>query len=75
MAQDFPKFELEQVFRGDAADILAAREKARIIHHGRDIRTAGDEVEMTFRKVLRCKLPCSYYIGHEDFNCHLLRAK
>ena len=38
------KFELEQVFRSDAADILAAREKARIMHHGHDIRAAGDEV-------------------------------
>jgi hypothetical protein len=41
MDQGFPKFELEQVFRSDAADILAA----------------GDEVEMAFRRVLRRKLP------------------
>jgi len=64
MDQGFPKFELEQVFRSDAADILAAREKSRIIHLGRDIRTAGDEVEMAFRRVLRRKLPSSYHIGH-----------
>lgn len=73
MVQDFPKFELEQVLRGDAADILAAREKARIIHHGKDIKTAGDEVEITFRKVLRRKLPSSYFIGHGhivDENLH-----
>lgn len=73
MARDFPKFELEQVLRGDAADILAAREKSRIMHHGKDIRTAGDEVEIAFRKVLRRKLPSSYYIGHGhivDENLH-----
>lgn len=58
------KFELERVFKSDAADILAAREKARILHHGRDIRTAGDEVEMAVRKVLGRKLPSSFYIGH-----------
>ncbi len=48
MDQGFPKFELEQVFRSDAADILAA----------------GDEVEMAFRRVLRRKLPRSYYVRH-----------
>lgn len=58
------KFELERVFRSDAADILAAREKARIMHHGRDIRAAGDEVEIAFRKKLGRKLPSLYYVGH-----------
>lgn len=58
------KFELERVFRSDAADILVAREKARIMHHGRDIRAAGDEVEIAFRKVLGRKLPSLYYVGH-----------
>lgn len=73
MDQGFPKFELEQVFRGDAADIIAAREKARIMHHGKDIRAAGDEVELAVRRVLRRKLPSSYYIGHGhivDQNLH-----
>ena len=64
MDQGFPKFELEQVLRGDAADILAAREKARMMHHGKDIRAAGDEVEMAFRKVLARRIASSYYIGH-----------
>lgn len=64
MNQGFPKFKFEQVLRSDAADILAAREKARIMHHGRDIRAAGNEVEIAFRKVLRRKLPASYYVGH-----------
>jgi hypothetical protein len=58
------KFELERVFRSDAADILAAREKARIMHHGHDIRAAGDEVEIAFGKVLGRKLPSLYYVGH-----------
>lgn len=58
------KFELELVFRSDAADILAARTKARMMHHGHDIRAAGDEVEIAFRKVLGRKLPSLYYVGH-----------
>ena len=58
------KFELEIVFLSDAADILAARTKARMMHHGHDIRAAGDEVEITFRKMLGRKLPSLYYVGH-----------
>jgi hypothetical protein len=58
------KFELERVFRNDAAGILAAREKAGMMHHGHDIRAAGDEVEIAFRKVLGRKLPSLYYVGH-----------
>lgn len=58
------KFELKRVFRSDAADILAAREKARIMHQGRDIRAAGDEVEIASRKMLARTLPALYYVGH-----------
>jgi hypothetical protein len=58
------KFELEQVFRSDAAEILAARAKAITIHHGRDTRAAGDEVEIASRKMLARKLPALYYVGH-----------
>src|SRR5215469_8893728 len=58
------RFKIEKVFRSDAADILAAREKARMMHHGHDIDAAGDEVEITVRKVLGRKLPSLYYVGH-----------
>lgn len=64
MNQKDLKFEFEEVFRSDAADILAAREKARIMHHGQDIPAAGAEVEIAFRKVLSRKLPSLYYVGH-----------
>jgi hypothetical protein len=57
-------FELELVFRSDATDILDARTKARMMHHGRDIRAAGDEVEIAFRRMLARKLPTLYYVGH-----------
>jgi len=45
-------------------NILAARTKARMMHHGHDIRAAGDEVEIVFRKMLSRKLPSLYYVGH-----------
>lgn len=57
-------FELEQVFHSDAGEIQAAREKARMMHHGHDIPAAGDEVEIAFRRVLSRKLPSLYYVGH-----------
>ena len=56
--------EFEKVLRADAAEIIAAREKAQIIHRGRDIDAAGDEVEVATRRVIRRKLPNSYYVGH-----------
>jgi hypothetical protein len=58
-----PKFELEKFFQSDAAEIVAAREKAVLIHHTRDIDTAGDEIERTVRTVLRRRLPSAYYVG------------
>src|SRR5258708_10604753 len=64
MNQKDLKFELDQVFRSDTADIRDAREKARMMHHGRDIPAAGDEVEIAFRNVLDRKLPSLYYVGH-----------
>lgn len=59
-----PSLALDRVLQSDAAEILAAREKARIIHGTRDIDSAGDEVEQAVRLVLRRKLPVSYYVGH-----------
>ncbi len=58
------KFEIEKVFQMDAAEMVAAREKAILIHHTRDIDAAGDEVEKAVRNVIKRKLPNSYYVGH-----------
>jgi hypothetical protein len=64
MSKELTKLEIEKVFLSDAAEIVAARAKAIIIHHTKDIDTAGNEVERAVRKVLRRKLPSSYYVGH-----------
>lgn len=64
MNKEPAKLELRQVLRSDAADIMSARLKARIIHGTRDIDAAGDEVEQVVREVLRRKLATNYYIGH-----------
>src|SRR5215510_12900431 len=63
MEQEDLKFELEKCFKLDAADIIAAREKAFLIHHTKDIDTAGNEIEHAVRRTLRSKLPERYYTG------------
>lgn len=64
MSTDSPKLELEKILLSDAAEIIAAREKAILIHHTKDIDAAGDEVELAVRDVLRRKLSQIYYVGH-----------
>jgi len=64
MFSDLPKLELEKVLLSDAAEIFAAREKARMIHGTHNIGAAGDEVEKVVRKILRRKLPQVYHVGH-----------
>ena len=66
-----PRLELENVLQADGAEIVAAHEKARLIHHTRDINAAGDEVEEAVRRVIRRKLPTSYYVGH----CHVVDSR
>lgn len=58
------KLELAQVLQSDAAELVAARTKALLIHGTGDIDACGDEVEMAARTVLRRKLPAAYYVGH-----------
>jgi hypothetical protein len=64
MTNEFSKLPFESVLQGDAAEIVAAREKARLMHRTKDIRASGDEVEHTVRKVLRRKFSQAYYVGH-----------
>jgi hypothetical protein len=64
MSRDFPKLEMERVLKIDAAEILAAREKSRLIHGTTNIRASGDEVEEVVRRILRRKLPQLYHVGH-----------
>lgn len=57
------KLEFDRFLRSDAAEILGARERSRVIH-GKDIDAAGAEVELTSRLVLSRRLPRRYYLGH-----------
>jgi hypothetical protein len=59
-----PKIEILRVFQSDADELVAAREKAGVIHHTRDIGAAGDEVEKAVRRFFERRLPLNYYAGH-----------
>lgn len=59
-----PRFELNKVLNSEVKMILDAREKSKLLHGSSDIKAAGDEVEETIRRILRMKLPPSYYLGH-----------
>jgi len=59
-----PKLQLLEIFQSEAAEIVVARTKAKLLHHTRNIRAGGDEVEQTVREVLGRRLPRRYYVGH-----------
>lgn len=63
MKKELAKLELQKFLLSDAAEIVAARTKAILIHHTKDINAAGDEIEIAVRNVLERKLPNNYYIG------------
>ncbi len=63
MSEDF-RLALEKVVLSEAAEIVAAREKCRILHETKDIKAAGDEVEICVRDLLRRRLGHNYYVGH-----------
>lgn len=58
------RLELQRVFLRDAADLLAARERSKILHGTHDIRASGNEVEVAARHVLARRLPSNFSCGH-----------
>lgn len=63
MSEDL-RLALEKVVLSEAAEIVAAREKCRILHGTKDIKAAGDEVETCVRDLLRRRLGHNYHVGH-----------
>lgn len=58
------RLDLAQAFELDARTLVESRTKSLVSHGTRNIRSAGDEVEVPFRKVLRGRLPKAYHVGH-----------
>lgn len=52
------------VLQADARCLIAARDKARLIHKSGDIDASGDEVEQPVRKLFSDKLPGLCHVGH-----------
>lgn len=58
------QLDFRHVLQADAAELVAARVKSKLLHRTKDIRASGNEVEIATRNVLRRRLPRAYYIGH-----------
>ncbi len=59
-------FEIENLYQLDALEIFHSRAKSKIIHKTSDIKSAGNEIEETIRRIVRSKLPTNFYTtnGH-----------
>ena len=64
MTNNLPKLDVEKVFSYDVEEILLARSRALTVHGTRNIRSAGDEVELTVRDYFARTLPSKYHITH-----------
>jgi len=62
--KEFPIVQLDGFFLLDAADLVAARDKSRIIHRTKDIDASGDEVEIAARSSLQRHLPNGCHVSH-----------
>lgn len=66
-------FDLNNILVSEAAEIVAAREIARLVHGHGDIDASGDQVEQAARRVIRRKLRQAYYVGHGQIVDYSLR--
>jgi hypothetical protein len=57
-------FRINEVYRQEVVRLHSARKKSRVIHASGDIDASGDEIEQTFRDLLRRRLPNQYFVGH-----------
>src|SRR5437016_14284875 len=59
-----PRLEMLRVLASDAKRLTDARERCFTIHHTADIDSAGDEVEITSRRIIEARIPTTYHVGH-----------
>jgi hypothetical protein len=60
----FPKLDLLWSMQQDVRDLMTSRERAIIEHRSRDIRAAGNEVEIPVRELLSRHLPAKFGVQH-----------
>ncbi len=59
-----PALDLARAFELDASLLTQSRVKSLVSHRAKNIRSAGDEIELAFRELLRRRLPKRYHVGH-----------
>ena len=59
-----PEFDVLSWFQLDALDMIAARERGRLINRMLNIRSSGDEVEKSVRTILARRFEHSAYVTH-----------
>lgn len=57
-------FDVCATFANGAREILSAREQGKQIHNTKDIRAAGNEVEVAVREYLARTLPAKFHVTH-----------
>src|SRR5437660_4488629 len=58
------RLSITEILNRDAAALVRAREEAGSIHGTGDIRAAGNQVEVQFRRILKKRLPARYRVTH-----------
>jgi hypothetical protein len=61
---DAPELDVCGIFANGAREILAARDQSKQIHGTKDIRAAGNEVEVATREYLARTLPTKFHVSH-----------
>lgn len=64
MKGNLTRFDVCTIFANAAKEIIAARERSGQIHGTKDIRAAGNEVEVTVRDYLAQTLPSKFHVTH-----------
>jgi hypothetical protein len=59
----FPRLELLRTMQAEAESLIAARNKSIVVHHAKNIVSAGNIVERSVREVLYKRLPKKYHVG------------
>lgn len=55
--------EIKDMLNIDAFEIHSTREKVKLIHSTKDIKCAGDELEIVLREKIQERLPSKYHVG------------
>lgn len=62
--EKFPaKFDIDTFFNEDANCIFSAREKGIAMCRTKNIDSAGDEIELPVKDIIKKRLPAKYYVG------------